>query len=183
MASRSPQRERLLREAGFTIEILVPDDGEPNPAGFADTAAYTTHTAWLKARQVATRVDAGLVLAADTVCSLAGKIIGKPADRDDARRILNQLSGSVHQVITGVCVWRKPQDFWLGGVDVTDLAMRPLSPHELELYLSTERWVEKAGAYAIQDPDPYVSIIRGSRSNVVGLPMELVEKLLASIRD
>lgn len=179
LASGSPQRKRLLGEAGYTFEVIVSDDGEPNTAAFSDAAAYVKHTAWLKARQVAGRVSDGLVLAADTVVALGGQIIGKPADRADARRILQRLSGSEHQCLTGVCVWRRPADFWIGGVDVTDLRMRQLSADELEAYLASDRWVGKAGAYAIQDPDPYVAILRGSHSNVVGLPMELLETLIA----
>jgi septum formation protein len=71
---------------------------------------------------------------------------------------------------------------WVGGVDVTELRMRQLASAELEAYLDSNRWVDKAGAYAIQDPDPYVTIIRGSYSNVVGLPLELVNRLLHSVR-
>ena len=177
LASGSPQRKRLLAEAGYSFEVVVPDDGEPDAAAFSDAAAYVEHTAWLKARQVASRVTDGLVLAADTVVALGSQIIGKPADRADARRILHRLSGSEHQCLTGVCLWRRPDDFWIGGVDVTDLRMRQLSADELEAYVASDRWAGKAGAYAIQDPDPYVWIIRGSHSNVVGLPLELVERL------
>ena len=182
LASGSPQRKRLLSEAGYTFEVIVPEDGEPDPAAFSDATAYVEHTAWLKARQVAVRVSDGIVLAADTVVALGGQTIGKPADRADARRILACLSGSEHQCLTGICLWRRPEDFWIGGVDVTDLRMRQLSTDELEAYLASDRWIGKAGAYAIQDSDPYVSIIRGSHSNVVGLPMELVQRLLENMK-
>jgi septum formation protein len=180
LASGSPQRERLLREAGYRFEVMAPTEDEPPREGFADAAAYVVHTAWCKARQVAARIGPtrGRILAADTVVALDGQIIGKPADRVGAQRILLQLSGSLHQCLTGVCVWQCPGDTWLGGVEVTELRMRELSPAELDAYLATDRWVGKAGAYAIQDDDPYVSIIRGSHSNVVGLPMELVARLL-----
>lgn len=178
LASGSPQRKRLLGDAGYEIDVIVPENDEPNPAAFSDAAAYVEHTAWLKARQVGGRVSNGIVLAADTVVALGGQIIGKPADRADARRILQRLSGSEHECLTGVCLWRRPEDFWIGGVEVTDLRMRQLSADELKSYLDSDRWIGKAGAYAIQDPDPYVSIIRGSHSNVVGLPMELLARLL-----
>jgi septum formation protein len=181
LASGSPQRNRLLSEAGYAFDVLVPEECEPDPASFSVAAAYVAHTAWLKARQVSARVSDGIVLAADTVVALGGQIIGKPADQADARNILQRLSGSEHQCLTGVCLWRRPEDFWLGGLEVTDLRMRELSGDELEAYLASDRWVGKAGAYAIQDPDPYVTIIRGSHSNVVGLPMALVERLIARI--
>jgi septum formation protein len=180
LASGSPQRERLLREAGYEFDVLVPGDDEPPTEAFADAAAYVVHTAWCKARQVAAQVAQGRVLAADTVVALEGRIIGKPSDCVDARRILSELSGSVHQCLTGVCVWQRPADVWLGGVEITELRMRTLSAAELDAYLASDRWVGKAGAYAIQDDDPYASIIRGSHSNVVGLPMDLVSRLLGS---
>jgi len=179
LASSSPRRQSLLREAGYEFEVIAPADCEPDPNGFIDTAAYVEHTAWLKARQVSPQVKSGVVLAADTVVALGGRIIGKPADRADARRILQFLSGSKHQVLTGVCLWHRPDDVWIGGVDVTDLQMRELSDNQINDYLDSNRWMGKAGAYAIQEPDPYVTIANGSHSNVVGLPMELLRKLLA----
>lgn len=182
LASASPQRRLLLEQSGYVFNVLIPDAPEPNPAFFPDARAYVVHTAWLKARQVAEQTDAGVVLAADTVVALNGQIIGKPADRSDAYQILGKLSGSVHECLTGVCIWIAPDAMWVGGVDVTELRMRQLASAELEAYLDSNRWVDKAGAYAIQDPDPYVTIIRGSYSNVVGLPLELVNRLLHSVR-
>jgi nucleoside triphosphate pyrophosphatase len=178
LASGSPQRKHLLEQAGYEFDVFVPEDSEPNPALFRDTREYVSHTAWRKARQVADRVASGIIVAADTVVALEGQIIGKPADRSDARRILQQLSGSLHQCLTGICIWMPPNARWVGGVDVTDLKMRRLSPAELEAYLESDRWVGKAGAYAIQDPDPYVTIISGSHSNVVGLPLEMLDQLI-----
>jgi septum formation protein len=102
LASGSPQRKRLLEQAGYDFDVIVPEESEPDPASFHDARAYVSHTAWLKARQAAERAGSGIVVAADTVVALAGQIIGKPADRSDARRILQQLSGSLHQCLTGV---------------------------------------------------------------------------------
>src|SRR5262245_15691376 len=116
LASGSPQRKRLLSEAGYQFDIVVPEDREPATDSFSDAAAYVTHTGWLKVRQIAARVESGIVLAADTVVTLAGEIIGKPADRADAELILCRLSGSVHQCVTGVCVWAQPESLWRGGV-------------------------------------------------------------------
>jgi septum formation protein len=178
LASSSPQRRRLLDEAGYEFEVMEPDDREPDPRLFDSPTAYVAHAAWLKAQQIATRVNSGLVLAADTVVALGSQIIGKPIDRDDARRILRQLSGSVHQCLTGICLWSCPENYWTGAVDSTDLRMRELTSDELEDYLASNRWVGKAGAYAIQEPDPYVATIRGSHSNVVGLPMEFIDRLM-----
>lgn len=181
LASTSPQRKRLMAEAGYSFDVVVPEGNEPDPNPFSDAGAYASYTAWFKARQVADRVPDGIVVAADTVVAIAGQIIGKPADRDHARRILEALSGSPHQCLTGVCIWDVAGRYWIGGLDVTDLCMRSLSKVELEEYLASNRWVGKAGAYGIQDPDPYVTILEGSHSNVVGLPLELVGKLLLSL--
>jgi septum formation protein len=181
LASGSPQRSRLLAEAGYAFEVIVPDDREPDPALFNDATDYAWYTAWSKARQIAGHVPDGVIIAADTVVAVAGHIIGKPSDRDDARRILQHLAGSVHQCVTGVCVWLCPESYWIGGVECSELRMRLLSTVELDEYLKSDRWVGKAGAYAIQDPDPYVSIVRGSHSNVVGLPVELLDKLMQQV--
>lgn len=182
LASGSPQRKRLLAEAGYQFDVVVPSDPEPSADSFSDAAAYVTHTAWLKARQIAETIDSAMVLAADTVVTLAGQIIGKPLDRADAERILQRLSGSTHHCLTGVCLWLKPENVWRGAVAVTELQMRSLTRDELHAYLDSNRWAGKAGAYGIQDPDPYVSIIRGSHSNVVGLPLEIVQDLIDSVR-
>ncbi len=182
LASASPQRQRLLAEAGYRFRVVEPGITEPSPRNFEDPAEYVSHTAWLKARDAARQVPAGTILAADTVVVLGGKIIGKPADAGHARRILATLSGSDHEVMTGLCLWHQPDEIWLGAFERTQLRMRPLSDQEREDYVRTDRWVGKAGAYAIQDPDPYVSIVCGSYSNVVGLPMELLERLLARFK-
>src|SRR5438093_12171102 len=110
----------------------------------------------MRARDAARQVSAGLVLAADTVVVLGGDIIGKPADAAHAGGILGKLSGSDHEVLTGLCLWHQPDALWVGSFDRTWLRMRPLSQQELKEYVRTDRWVGKAGAYAIQDPDPYV---------------------------
>ena len=178
LASGSPQRRRLLAEAGYEFEVTVPDECEPDVKDFSDPVSYVAHASWLKARQVVAQVTAGIVLAADTVVACGGEVIGKPSDREHARNILLALSGTRHQVLTGVCVWRQPEGYWLGGVEVTQIQMRRLEHAVIESYLDSNRWVGKAGAYAIQDPDPYVSIVSGSHSNVVGLPMELVARLI-----
>jgi septum formation protein len=179
LASTSPQRSRLLAEAGYHFTVVAPEVSEPDPARFADAMAYVEHTAWLKARSVAEPLDQGIVLAADTAVVLRDQIIGKPTDRADARRILSALAGSEHQVLTGVCLWRQPAGFWIGATDQTWLRMRELSIADIDAYLASGRWVDKAGAYAIQEPDPFVTIVRGSHTNVVGLPVELLSRLLA----
>lgn len=179
LASSSLQRRRLLAEAGYQFRVQAPGIAEPNPADHDDPSAYVAHTAWLKARAVAATVATGRVLAADTIVTVGGAILGKAADRADASRILRRLSGSVHHVLTGVCLWSRPGDYWIGLVTTTECEMQALAESEMERYLDSELWVDKAGAYGIQDSDPYVRVVRGSFSNVVGLPVEEVSRLLA----
>ncbi len=179
LASNSPRRRQLLAQAGYLYEATVPRIEEPEPAGM-DAEAYSVYTSWLKARDVACRYEEqAVVLAADTVVAVDGEIVGKPADREDARRILLRLSGRRHQVYTGVCLWLRPEDVWLGAVACSELTMREWKPDALEAYLDSGQWQGKAGAYGIQDEDSNVILHSGSFTNVVGLPMELVERLLA----
>jgi septum formation protein len=128
---------------------------------------------------VAPRVDAGIVLAADTVGWIGGQAVGKPADEADARRILRLLGGTEHQLWTGVCMWKRPSDLQLAWQEMTRVAFRELSDRELDAYLATRQWQGCSGAYAIQErDDPYVRLVEGSQSNVVGLPMESLARLL-----
>jgi septum formation protein len=173
LASGSPARRDLLARAGYRFEVLPANIDEPSGEGFPDARSLVQHTAWLKAAAVAPRVDKGIVLAADTVGWLHGRVIGKPADEADARRILRLLAGTEHELWTGVCLWRRPDNFQLAWQEVSRVAMAPLSNEELDAYLSTRTWQGCSGAYAIQeDDDPYVRVVEGSTSNVIGLPME-----------
>jgi septum formation protein len=180
LASGSPARRDLLTRAGYRFEVMPADVAEPSGRGFADARALVQHTAWLKAATVAPRIKDGLVLAADTVGWLHGQVIGKPADEADARRILRMLSGTEHELWTGVCLWRRPDDFQLAWQEVSRVAMAPLNDVELDAYFATRLWQGCSGAYAIQeDDDPYVRVFQGSTSNVVGLPMETLSKVLS----
>lgn len=180
LASNSPRRRQLLAEAGYDFKVVVPPWPEPtaedvkrNAAEFAQAASY------FKARSVASLCRANVILAADTVVARDGQIFGKPADREDARRILTSLGGTTHEVITGVTVLDPRSGRRIIAMDRTGVTMRRMSPEELEEYLDSQEWRDKAGAYGIQDiGDRYVERVEGSFSNVVGLPMELVTDLL-----
>jgi septum formation protein len=131
---------------------------------------------------VSAEIEQGTVLAADTITACSGLILGKPADRADARRTLELLSGTRHDVLTAVCVWLLPQRLWLGGLAKATVQMRRLSAEEIEQYLESGQWEGKAGAYAIQEQDPFVSLVDGDFDTVVGLPMKLVARLLQAAR-
>jgi septum formation protein len=179
LASGSPARRELLAQAGYPFEVLPAAIDEPDGTGCTDIRRFVQQVAWLKAAAVAQRIDSGLVLAADTVGWLDGKVIGKPADTDDARRILRSLSGREHELWTGVCLWRRPDDLQVAWQEVTRVAFAALTDTELERYLQTRQWEGCSGAYAIQGTnDPYVRVVEGSTSNVIGLPMERLQRTL-----
>jgi septum formation protein len=180
LASNSPRRRQLLSEAGYDFKVVNPPWPEPeaeethrSAAEFAQAASY------FKARSVVSLSRTSVILAADTVVARDGVIFGKPVDREDARRILSSLSGTTHEVITGVTVLDPRSGRRIIAKDRTGVTMRRMSPEELEEYLDSQEWQDKAGAYGIQDiGDKFVERVEGSFSNVVGLPMELVTDLL-----
>lgn len=179
LASGSPGRRDLLTRAGYTFDIRPANVDEPTALRGLDIRGYVHHVAWLKAAAVAPRVSAGIVIAADTVGWLNGQIIGKPADEADARRILRQLGGTTHELWTGTVLWRRPGDVQLVWQEVSHVAFKALTDAELDDYLSTRQWLGCSGAYAIQETgDPFVRVVRGSVTNVIGLPMETLDQVL-----
>jgi septum formation protein len=179
LASGSAARKDLLTRAGYFFVVKPSHIDEPTGAGVADPRAFVQNVAWLKAQATAATVANGLVLAADTVGWLDGAIIGKPDDEADARRILRTLAGREHELWTGVCIWRRPDDVQIAWQEMSRVAFQPLSDRELDAYLKTRQWEGCSGAYAIQETgDPYVRVVQGSVSNVIGLPMETLEKMM-----
>ena len=119
------------------------------------------------------------MVAADTVGWLNGQVIGKPEDEADARRILTALGGTEHELWTGVVLWRRPDGLQLVWQEVSRVAFTRLSAAELDAYLATRPWRNHSGAYAIQeDGDPYVRVVQGSMTNVIGLPLETLSRVL-----
>jgi septum formation protein len=180
LASASPRRRQLLAEVGYTFEVDPSDVEEPEPGPGVVPAEYAAHLAWKKAAAVARRHRSGVVLGADTVSAVAGQILGKPRDRDDAERMIRLQEGRDTEVLTGVCLHRADRDEWVGAVEVSVVRFRPLTDPERAAFLDSKRWEGKAGAYGVQDNDPFLTVARGSVSNVVGLPME---RLAALLRD
>ena len=181
LASNSPRRRELLRQAGYRFEVRPPpvEDRGVRPA--VSPGAHVESLAYLKARAavVAYGITDGLVLGADTVVDLGGRIIGKPADEADARRILSELSGSEHRVLTGVALVDVAAGRRHLAHEVTRIRMRVMTPAQIDAYVASGEALGKAGAYALQETgDRYVERLDGSLTNVVGLPMELLERLL-----
>lgn len=169
----------MLERAGYTIEVMPSHIDEPTGQGFTDPRHYVMTVSWLKAAAVAPKVNEGLIIAADTVGWLDGEVIGKPKDVDDARRIITALGGREHELWTGVVLWRRPEDVQIVWQECTRLHFRALSAPELDAYLATDAWVGRSGAYGIlEENDPYLRIIEGSLTNVIGLPMESLSRQL-----
>lgn len=179
LASSSPRRRDLLTEAGVCFEVVPPSVDEPTWLSPRARAAQQAEAlAYFKARSVADATPRRRILGADTVVSLAGEVLGKPADADDARRMLRKLSGTRHEVITGVAIVDEAGQRWIRS-DVTYITMATMTDEDVEQYVASGEWEGKAGAYAIQETaDRYVRQVEGSFTNVVGLPVELVSSML-----
>jgi septum formation protein len=186
LASRSPRRLDLALREGWNVEVVVPPEEAESqaPPRSADEslADYVRRLATSKARSVIARSTTGIILACDTLSEVDGVMLGKPTDREDARRMLLHLSGRMHRVVSGVCLWPLPTSHLplLGDAEST-LVMDPLSHDDLEWYLESGLWQGKAGACGFQDERLPLRLVSGSPSNVVGLPLELIREMLSNI--
>lgn len=182
LASASPARRELLERLGVEFDVRPAHINEPEH--FRDPRTFVQAVSWLKAAAVAPQQDAGIILAADTIGWLDGEPILKPTDEDDARRILRLMAGRNHELWTGVTLWRRPDDVQLSWQERSVVQFRVLSDAEMDRYLATRSWKNHSGAYAIEEKgDPYVLVVEGSVTNVIGLPMETLAERLAWLMD
>jgi septum formation protein len=181
LASSSPRRRDLLASAGLRFEVQasdLPEDPRTDESPPAYAARMAREKAWDIARRRRVQGDRRPVLGADTIVVKDGQVLGKPESRDQARTMLARLSGARHQVITAFCVVcadaTEDQD-----AITTEVRFKELAPAEIEAYLDTGEWCDKAGSYAVQGHAAYiVRSLAGSYTNVVGLPLcEAVEAL------
>lgn len=184
LASGSPRRRQLMTDAGYDFDVIVPSDSAECGVCSRETPPeLVCRLAWQKAADVVPQVAQGIVIGCDTVAECQGHILGKPQNREHAAEMLQLMSGRPHQVFSGLCLRSVPENKAIVEVDVTKLQMDRLSETELNDYLDSEQWEGKAGAFGYQDGLDWVQIIAGSESNVVGLPMERLEQMLARIQD
>lgn len=173
LASASPRRRDLLETAGLRFDIIPSRiDEETFAADRSDPGAYARILAEAKADDVAASHPDAWVIGADSIVVIGDRILEKPVSEDDARRMLNLLSGNRHRVFTGYAVCRRKTGFRHSDAAVTEVVFKTLTPAEIEWYIHTPEPYDKAGAYAIQGLGSFmVRSINGSYTNVVGLPV------------
>ena len=171
LASQSPRRIELIREAGFDVQVIPADiDESARPGEGPFELVERLARAKAEAVSSAHAAPGETVVAADTIVALDGELLGKPADEADARRMLRALSGKTHQVATGVCIAHGEciDSF----VDITDVTFYELSDAEIDAYVATGEPMDKAGAYGIQGFGALlIEGIQGDYYNVMGLPV------------
>ncbi len=178
LASTSPRREHLLREMGLRFTVVRPVGVKESLDGAAPDV-LAMQNAQLKARAVAQQHPDSMVIGADTIVVLDGKLFGKPRDREDAEKMLAQLGGRQHEVITGVCLLHRTLDTEITFAETTRVWMSSLTHPQITEYLGKINPLDKAGGYAIQEHGAgIVKRIEGSYSNVVGLPIERLRATL-----
>jgi septum formation protein len=179
LASASPRRQELLRNAGIAFEIQ-PANIPENPLPGEIPKACAERLAREKAQAVVALRPKVCVLGADTIVVIDNQILGKPRDPADAARMLRQLSGRTHQVITGICLHANGQSAVAS--ETTSVTMCEISAQEIADYVASGEPMDKAGAYAIQGiASRWIPRIEGDYSNVVGLPVALVYRMLLEI--
>jgi len=169
----------LLREAGYEIDV-VPADVDESRFDAEPPRRYVSRLAAAKAAAVASRAGRRIVVAADTIVVIDGLVLGKPADRRDAASMLDRLSGRTHEVLTGVVVAGDGRR--LDAVEMTRVTFATLEPARIAWYAGTGEPDDKAGAYAVQGiGSRFVERIEGSYTNVVGLPVALVDRFVRQL--
>ena len=191
LASASPRRKQLLEDAGISFSVVVSQANEDLPdEAWADPAQAVQLLAERKAQAVASTLDVQaptLVIGADTIVVVDGVVYGKPADVQQARQMLQTMSGRAHQVMTGVSVWKvdpaqSGSQCASGFVEVSDVHFKPLTSQDIDLYLACGESLDKAGAYAIQgEGHVLVERFEGDYDNIVGLPVSRLMRELQAL--
>jgi len=183
LASASPRRKQLLAEAGYKFSSVSPDiDESAFSAERISPCEYIRRLALAKAKNVAAKHPDCLVIGADTVVDFKGEIIGKPTDAKQAEQITKKLFGAPHKVITAVAIVRIVDGIEIVESDTTTVYPKRMTAEQIGEHIKSGSWQGKAGAYAIQEGgDEFIEKIEGSLTNVMGLPMELLQSVLAGL--
>ena len=181
LASNSPRRRELLAQIGLAFTVAPADVDERLRPGEVPTD-YAERLAREKARAAAERAGEGIVIAADTIVVVGGIVLGKPTDAEDARRMLKELSGREHEVVTALAVLNAATGRTSVRTSITRVWFRALTEREISAYVATREPLDKAGAYGIQERGALlVERIEGCYSNVVGLPLSLLGEMLRDV--
>jgi len=179
LASSSPRRSELLRQLGVEFQV-VPSDADEVSHEDLSAGELAQLNAYRKARRVSKKFPDALTMGVDTLVAAKGKIFGKPTNLVDAHRMLSELQGSTHHVVTGVCLIHLRAHRQRVFLEQTAVTFRPLTLEKIHSYHKQVNPLDKAGAYGIQEKgDLIVESISGSFSNVVGLPLERLQEELA----
>ena len=184
LASASPRRRRLMSEAGYEFTVVLPEvDESAFEADNAEPVEYAKLLALAKSKSVARKHPDSFVIGADTIVDFQGRIVGKAANAKEAEQITRKLFSAPHKVITGVTIVRLSDGTELVQSDSTTVYPKKMTAKQIADHIKGGSWRDKAGAYAIQETgDEFVEKIDGSLTNVMGLPMELLESLLAGLK-
>ena len=179
LASKSPRRHYLLTQAGLEFEV-IPSTIDESEFPLSDPETYVQVLATAKALDIARKHPESWVIGADTIVLIDETILGKPRSKNQARAMLQQLSGKTHQVLTGYCICCESRQVLFSETVTTSVLFKQLSEDEIEWYIGSDEPFDKAGAYAIQGLGTFlVKAINGSYTNVVGLPVcEVIEFLI-----
>lgn len=180
LASKSPRRKEILENLGVKFDVIVADADES--CSIADPMERVSALAAIKGRAVKEQIGGEkdtLIIASDTLVYAEGEFLGKPRDKDDARRMIKMLSGKAHSVVSGLYLSLGDKEY--SGASETRVIFDEMTDEEIEYYISSPEPYDKAGGYAVQGlASLYVSGIEGDYFNVVGLPVNLMYKALRS---
>jgi septum formation protein len=178
LASASPRRSEILTRLGIKFRVDPSGAPEPERNPYESPTAYAVRVALIKAKETARRHKSGLVLSADTIVVVGNKILAKPGSRKEAKSMLQQLSGRWHEVVSGFCLLDCGQYRIYSSFSRSRVHFRRLSPMEIEWYLRTGEYRDKAGAYGIQGyASLFIDRIEGCYFNIVGFPIAAFERL------
>lgn len=181
LASNSPRRRELLKDAGLPF-VADPADVDETPLPGEEPGAYAVRLAIAKAVKTSEKYGAGLVIGADTIVVVEGRILGKPGSTDEAASMLSTIAGREHEVLTGVALVDAATGKGASALESTKVRLKPLSADEIASYVATGEPMDKAGAYGIQGRAAFfVTGITGCYFNVVGLPLARLAALAAQM--
>jgi len=179
LASSSPRRRELLSQAGIPFKVMLGGVDEDIAGCYGTPSQKAEQLAYIKASDVAKKVEKGIVLGADTIVVCDGEIFGKPVNISDARRMLERLSGREHLVITGIALIDAASGEVKKGHETTKVEFSPITTEEIEAYIRTGEPFDKAGAYGVQGRGALlIEHLNGCYYNVVGLPLKKLVHML-----